>query len=195
MDDKTILYVVAFVAFFVYSLLKDKLSEMKKKKEAELRKEVKGEANPFSPTQVSYQETELPESYQDDDFSYEGEGEGEGEDDDQLPWMEESTVQLNERPRNLHDFSHTHQEVAHHHQERKSATAPEMAQRAANSSPFLSTEDELFSDTIEEVKIEGFDMDESGRLNSTAASQYSLRNAKDAKRAFIYSEIWNKKYC
>lgn len=175
MEDKTLLYIAVFVALFVYNLIKDNLKEAKKKKEAQLRKEAE---NPVFP--------DVSASYR-DDAQYEEPADEEVPFEDEDSFDDDNVVSFDEVP-------HYHSELSHHHQERRSANAPERVTRDVHSDAFLTTEDELFSDTIAEVQIAEFDTNRIDGSDGTS-SEYALKSAEEAKRAFVYAEIWNKKYC
>lgn len=191
MDNKLIFYIILFVGMFLYSLVKDTKKELRKKQ---------GSSTGNIPT-VDAESSEAEEPHTGnaalDDLlrSLQEQSKRKSYAEESLHFQEELVEQPRVMPRNLHRSEHNHQEVAHHHQETKASHSPQRNASTESSSPFLSVEDELFSDTIEAVTLEGFEQGQGVESTFDVEKECPLRSVEDARRAFVYSEIWNRKYC
>lgn len=190
MDNKLIFYIILFVGMFLYSLVKDTKKELRKKQDSDKSQEV--------PDLVGMTETEEPRTGNaalDDSIRSLENSKRRSVVEEPARSQEERMEQPRVMPRNLHRSEHNHQEVAHHHQETKASHSPQRNASTESSSPFLSVEDELFSDTIEAVTLEGFEQGQGVESTFDVEKECPLRSVEDARRAFVYSEIWNRKYC
>lgn len=191
-DKKVIIYIVIFVGYFLYSLVKDSKQEKKNKAAKKNRVNL--------PPQKSEEVLPISHSSSSEDSSITDLLERLKREAEQtqavMPQPKETVVVPVEVPHVQHDTAHQHPEMSHHHKEAKPAYSPKKPKNhTENSSPFLSVEDALFTDKIQAVTLEGFEQTNEKATRNDVDKEYPLRSVEDAKRAFVYAEIWNRKYC
>lgn len=198
MDKETIIYIVVFVGIFLFNLLRDRLAATKKKNEAMLQKMEQGN-EPSIPVQSVEQESAV--ASRSGDSSIENLLKSLQEDIERREAQERlktENVSGNNAAviKTTSSSSHTnrHRQSSHHHQEAKSKSAPRRAEQKHHDSPFLSTEEMLFSDRVDRAAEEVSQNNNSGK-SSVYEQECPMRTAADKRRAFLYSEIWNRKYC
>lgn len=193
--SESLLYIVVFVGVFLFSLLKDKIAVEKKRREAELMK-MEEPTDPFQQErEAEMRQSKSADSIFDQIEKMVQESEEVELEENELPQqLEEVVNRAKETPRPVGRHSHTHREMPHHHQETYSPIAPQREKREEYSSPFLSMEDDIFSEKISSGDT-SIDNQSSNANAKKRAVEAPLQTEEDARRAFIYSEIWNRKYC